>query len=127
MRALMTEPTNDLFRIERQGEVVVIVPSSEVENMAESLILPAAQMVLAPFKNDPPAGLIVDLTGIQFFGSVFVSFLLKCHLLAKKSGGELVLAGVVPRIRELLRITSLDTLWALYETRAEALAAFESD
>ena len=36
---------------------------------------------------------------------------------------ELVLAGVSDRVRELLRLTSLDTLWALYATRAEALEA----
>jgi anti-sigma B factor antagonist len=42
--------------------------------------------------------------------------------LVKKQGNELVLAGVSDRIRELLRLTSLDTLWALYASRAEALA-----
>ena len=34
---------------------------------------------------------------------------------------ELVLAGVSDRVRELLRLTSLDTLWALYATREEAV------
>jgi hypothetical protein len=33
----------------------------------------------------------------------------------------MVLAGVSKRIRELLRLTNLDTLWAIYDSRAEAL------
>ena len=66
---------------------------------------------------------IVDLSRVNFFGSVFISFLLRCHLLVKKQGAELVLAGVSDRVRELLRLTSLDTLWALYATKAEALEA----
>ena len=114
---------NESFQIERRGDLAVITPSPEVENMAENLIEQAAQMVLAPLKENPPNGLIVDLSRVNFFGSVFISFLLRCHLLVKKQGAELVLAGVSDRVRELLRMTSLDTLWALYATKAEALEA----
>ena len=112
---------NESFQIERRGDLAVITPSPEVENMPENLIEQAAQMVLAPLKANPPAGLIVDLSKVNFFGSVFISFLLRCHLLVRKQGAELVLAGVSDRVRELLRLTSLDTLWALYATRDEAV------
>jgi anti-anti-sigma factor len=112
---------NESFQIERRGDIAVITPSPEVENMAENLIEQAALMVLSPLKANPPSGLIVDLSKVNFFGSVFISFLLRCHLLVKKQGAELVLAGVSDRVRELLRLTSLDTLWALYATREEAV------
>ena len=112
---------NESFQIERRGDLAVITPSPEVENMPENLIEQAAQMVLAPLKANPPGGLIVDLSKVSFFGSVFISFLLRCHMLVKKQGAELVLAGVSDRVRELLRITNLDILWALYATREEAM------
>jgi anti-anti-sigma factor len=111
------------FRIERRGDIAVIIPSPEVESMPESLIQQAAQMVLAPIKQDPPGGLIIDLSKVNYFGSVFISFLLKCHMLVKKQGSEVVLAGASDRIRELLHMTNLDVLWAIYNTRAEALEA----
>ena len=79
--------------------------------------------MLAPLREGPPNGLIVDLSQVNFIGSVFISFLLRCHLLVKKQGAELVLAGVSDRVRELLRLTSLDTLWALYSSKTEALEA----
>ena len=41
----------------------------------------------------------------------------------KKNGLEMVLAGVNDRIRELLRLTNLDTLWAIYDTPQQALDA----
>lgn len=112
---------NEYFQVKRHGDVAVIVPSPEVEQLPDSLIQPAAQMVLAPLKDDPPSNLIVDLSGVRYFGSAFITFLLRCHLLVRQSGSELVLSGVNSRIRELLRTTALDTLWALYETRQEAL------
>ena len=111
------------FRIDRHGDIAVIVPSPEVESMSESLIQQAAQLVLAPLKDDPPGGLVIDLTNVDYFGSVFLSFLLRCYTPIKMHGSEMVLAGVSKRIRELLRLTNLDTLWAIYDTRAEALEA----
>jgi anti-anti-sigma factor len=114
---------NEFFQVRRHGDIAVIVPSPQVEHLPETLLQPAAQMVLAPLKEDPPNQIIVDLSEVGYFGSAFITFLLRCHLLVKNRGSELVLAGVNPEIRELLRTTALDTLWALYTTRAEAVAA----
>lgn len=116
---------SDSFHIERHGDIAVIIPSPEVESMTETEIQTAAQMVLAPLRRDPPEGLIIDLSQVKFFGSAFLSFLLRCHKLVKerRSSSDVVLAGCSARIRELLRLTNLDTLWALYDTRSEALEA----
>ena len=125
---MSTEPTtasmaNEYFQIKRHGDMAVIIPSPEVEHLPDTVVNTAAQMVLAPLKSDPPTHLIIDLTGVRYFGSAFITFLLRCHLPVKQQGGELVLAGVNPRIRELLKTTALDTLWALYSTRREAMDA----
>jgi anti-sigma B factor antagonist len=111
----------EYFQVKRHGDVAVVVPSPEVEHLPDTTINTAAAMVLAPLKEDPPTHLIIDLAGVRYFGSAFITFLLRCHLPVKQTGGELVLAGVNDRIRELLRTTALDTLWALYDTRAEAI------
>jgi anti-anti-sigma factor len=114
------------FRVDRHGDIAVITPSPEVESMPENLITQAAQLVTAQLREDPPAGLVIDLSEVKFFGSVFISFLLRCHMRVKQHGSEVVLAGASERVRELLHLTALDTLWALYDTRAEALAALRT-
>jgi anti-anti-sigma factor len=124
----MAEPSqNQSFRIERHGDIAVITPSPEVEKMPENLMEQAAQMVLAPLRSDPPAGLVFDLSQVDYVGSVFLSFLLRCHKRVKEHGSEVVVAGASPRARELLHMTALDTLWALYDNRSEALAALTGD
>lgn len=115
--------TNEFFQVRRHGDIAVIVPSPQIEHLPETLLQPAAQMVLAPLKEDPPNNIIVDLSGVGYFGSAFITFLLRCHLLVKNRGSELVLAGVNRNIRELLQTTALDTLWALYDTLGQALEA----
>ena len=115
--------TNEFFQVKRHGDVAVIVPSPQVEDLPETLLQPAAEMVLAPLKEDPPNQIIVDLSGVSYFGSAFITFLLRCHHLLAARGSELVLAGVNSNIRELLRITNLEMYWALYDTAAEAISA----
>ena len=87
------------IRIERHGDIAVITPSPEVEQMPENLMEQAAQLVLAPLRADPPAGLIFDLSQVDYVGSVFLSFLLRCHKRVKEHGSEVVVAGASPRAR----------------------------
>ena len=115
--------TSESFRVQRHGDIAVITPAPEVESMPENLIQQAAEIVLAPLRKSPPAGLVIDLSQVKFFGSVFISFLLKCHMLAKRHGSEIVLAGASEPARELLHLLDLETLWALYGTRQEAIEA----
>src|SRR4051812_33556543 len=90
---------NEFFQVKRHGDVAVIVPSPGGEPLPGNTINTAAPMLLAPLKEDPPTHLIIDLEGVQYFGSSFITFLLRCHLPVKQQGGELVLAGVNGRIR----------------------------
>jgi anti-anti-sigma factor len=115
------------FVVERHGDIAIITPSPEVERMPENQMEQAAQVVLSPLRNDPPAGLIFDLSKVDYVGSVFLSFLLRCHKRVKEQGSEVVVAGASAKARELLHMTALDTLWALYGTRAEAVAALTVD
>lgn len=117
------ENAEQFFSIRRHGENMVVTVSAEIENLPSNVIEAAAQFVLAPLKENPPTNVIVDLSRVGFFTSEFISFLLRCHVIVKKHFGELVLAGVTEQIRELLRQTALDTLWAIYDNKNEALNA----
>jgi anti-sigma B factor antagonist len=112
-----------VIQIERHGEIAIIVPTSDVEAMQWEHIEQAAEIVLAPLKEEPAASVIVDLSKVSYFGSIFLSLLLRCHKQIKSQGGEIVLCGATDRARELLRLTALDTIWAIYDTREQALEA----
>jgi anti-anti-sigma factor len=112
---------NEFFQVRRHGDIAVVVPSPQIEHLPETLLEPAAQLVLAPLREDPPGQIIVDLSAVRYFGSAFITFLLRCHHLVVERGSDLVLAGVNPNIRELLRITNLDNHWALYDSASEAI------
>ena len=121
------EISDQSFRIERHGEIAVVIPTPKVEEMHEALIDQAARMVISSLREDPPDGIVIDLSEVNYFGSVFVSFLLRCHREAKKLSSEIVLAGASEPARELLHLLSLETLWALYDNRKEAIEALSGD
>lgn len=115
------------IKIERHNDIVVIIPTPELEKLPADQMGIAAQMALEPLKAQPPAGLIFDLSHVDYFGSNFLSFLLRCHKRVKENGCEVVVAGASVKARELLHQTALDTLWPLYPNRAEALSSLNSD
>ena len=123
----MSNAVVEYFQLQWHGELAVITPASEVENLPPNVIEEAARMILTPLRDRTPSGLIVDLSAVNHFSSEFISFLLRCHLILKPRGYEMVLAGVSPRIRELLTQTNLDTIWAIYPSRSEAMAIMRGE
>lgn len=111
------------FELEWHGNVMVITPASNVETMSWDLIEQAAEIVMEPLTDQEVPMVVVDLSDVSYFGSVFLALLLRCHKYVKSRGGELVLCGASKMASELLRITALDTLWAIYDTKDEALEA----
>jgi anti-anti-sigma factor len=123
----MAESHKKPFQVERIGEIAIITPSPDVEKMPDNMMEQAAQLVLAPLRTDKPTGLVFDLSQVDYVGSVFLSFLLRCHKRVKEHGCEVVVAGASSKARELLHMTALDTLWALYDSREEAVEALSGD
>src|SRR5262245_27436205 len=123
----MADPDSTVFQIERHGDVTIIRPASAIESIRWDLIEQAAEVVLQPILRETCPLVIVALSKVNYFGSVFLSLLLRCWKHVSTKGGTMVLAGVSKRAQELLRVTALDTLWAIYDTEQEALQALESD
>lgn len=111
------------FQITWHGDAVVVTPNGNIEAMNWDLIEQAADMVMAPLDDQKIPLVVFDLGEVGYFGSVFLALLLRCHKFVKSRGGELVLCGASKMARELLRITALDTLWAIYDDRDSALEA----
>lgn len=114
---------SESFQLNWHGSTVVITPASDIEDLKWDLIEQAAEIVMSPMKEQEVPMVVVDLSEVSYFGSVFLALLLRCHKLVRTQGGELVLCGATDLAAELLRITALDTLWAIYDTKEEAITA----
>jgi anti-sigma B factor antagonist len=113
----------DSFRFHRHGDLLIMEPPAGLEDLDERLTKTIAALFEEQLQGLQSPAVIVDLTGVRYFGSVFISLLLRCWARVRLRGGTLVLCGAGPAALELLRLTALDTLWAIYETREEAISA----
>ena len=118
----MTE-FDESFQLEWHGNAIVIIPAANVESMRWDLIEQAAELVMAPLREIEVPIVIFDISDVSYFGSVFLALMLRCYKFVKTRGGDFVLCGASKMACELLRVTALDTLWAMYDTREEALEA----
>jgi anti-anti-sigma factor len=117
----------DDFTFETHGDITVIVPSPALENMDPTIVTEAAELLAHPLRELADPLVVVDLLQVPFFGSAFLSLLLKCWNVTTAKGGQMVLCNVSERARELLHMTSLDMVWPIYLDRREAFEALLSD
>ena len=117
---------SDVFRVELVGETIVISPVGDINTLSADLLTESAEMMTDLIESHESPMVVIDLSGVPSCSSLFMSFLLRCHKAVKNRGGEMVLCGASKTMQELLALTRLDTVWAVYVTRAEALDAVDS-
>ena len=69
------------------------------------------------------AHLVIDLSGVDFIDSVGLGVVVGALKRCRTHGGDLMVAGAVPRVRALFEITRLDEIIDLHPDLAAALAA----
>lgn len=64
---------------------------------------------------------IIDLSGTDYVGSAVLGLLVNIRSRIKRAGGQLVLCSLSPRILEIFRVGSLESLFTIAPTREAAV------
>ncbi len=67
---------------------------------------------------------LLNLAGVDFMDSDGMGELVRCYSTIRQRGGEMKLVHVNERVRNLLQITRLNTLFEIYSEEPVALQAF---
>jgi anti-sigma B factor antagonist len=68
--------------------------------------------------------IVLDLGGVSYVDSAGLGQLVQIHATARNKGGRLLLVNVTKRLKDLLVVTKLVTVFDSYDSEAEALASF---
>lgn len=63
---------------------------------------------------------IIDLSQTRYTGSALLGLLINIRTTVRTSGGQMMLCGVDPYLQQVIRLSSLERLFKIYGTRAEA-------
>jgi anti-sigma B factor antagonist len=118
---------DEVFTIERHGDLTIITMTRSLEAIEFGLEEQVADMVLKPLRGQENPLIVFDLSQVDNFGSMFLALLIRCWKLAMSQGGTMALSGVTDRTRELLRVTALDMVWPMYDSKREAMEALLLD
>ena len=68
--------------------------------------------------------LVLDLGGVSYVDSAGLGQLVQIHATTKTNGGSLRLVNVTKRLKDLLVVTKLVTVFDSYDSETEAVASF---
>ena len=122
-----TADNEDVFTIERHGDLTLITATPALEKVEFGLEEQVSELILKPLRPQEAPLIVFDLSRVDHFGSMFLALLIRCWKLATAKGGSMALCGLSAQAKELLRVTSLDIVWPIYENRREAIEALELD
>lgn len=113
-----------LVHCETQDGIAVLSFLPPLKNITED-ILPRVSDGLLAATYDSPKAVLIDLQGIEFFGSSFIEVLFRVWNTARSKGAKFALCNVAPYCREIFTVTNLERLWGIHDSREQAVAAFK--
>jgi len=107
---------------EFQG-VTVIELGPKYDSLDERALEDFGEVLLVEATYADPPRLVLDLTETSLIGSRFIELLIQAWKRLTQRAGNMALCCLQPFCEEVLRTAQLDSIWAIYPTRDEALAA----
>lgn len=113
------------MRIEerRAGDVTILALAGKLTlGEGEQLLKERISRIV----RDGPRQLLLDLSEVPYVDSAGLGELVRAYTAVNRNGGKLKLLGLAKRIKDLLKLTKLLTVFEVFETEQEALDSFSS-
>jgi anti-sigma B factor antagonist len=103
----------------RSGDATIIDVAGDIDLMNSPEM---RKVLLRELKEKPVARLAINLKGVKYMDSSGVASLVEGLKLSRQLGKKIVLFGLAPAIREVLRLSRLLSLFEVYDNEEQALA-----
>src|SRR2546429_8229325 len=105
--------------VRREGDAILASVRGEID-LHNS---PELRTQLLKFLDEQkPKKLILNLSAVPYMDSSAIAVLVEALQKLRRNGGKIYLTGLQPRVKGLLEIARLDTIFVLAKDEAEALA-----
>jgi anti-anti-sigma factor len=101
-------------------DIIVLVPEGRLDAQAA----PSVDRQLSTLERQEQTQVIVDCSRVRYISSSGLRVLLVHSRSQKKAGGDLKLCCLTDKVADVLRITGLNSVLALYDSEEDAARAF---
>ncbi|MCA8995028.1 MAG: STAS domain-containing protein [Planctomycetaceae bacterium] len=113
----------DLVTTEVVDGVTILSFSANQVSLTESVMPLVSSAFLAAADADPPK-VVLDMGNVAFFSSSFIEVMFRLwNRINKCENSGFAISGLNAYCKEILEVTNLTTVWNVYSTRDEAVAA----
>lgn len=91
----------------------------------DAITVPALEAVLRDQLGAVRVRLVLDLSAVTYISSSGLRALLQARKQAQAAGGDVVLCGMNPRVREVFEMIGFTSLFKVFDRAAEAAEAFD--
>jgi len=105
--------------VKEYKRVAAVQPKGRVD----SNTAPELEQALVKLQSEGRTHLVLDLSEVEFLSSAGLRVMVSTMKNLRKIGGDLVIASPNSRVREVLRLAGLDTVFSIHETREAAIAS----
>ena len=111
------------LNVEQDADVTIIsilsrrIPADLSDSFEERVVRTIARL-------EPPR-VLLDFEGVQFLSSAILGKLIKLNGVVLDRDGQLKLCSLIDKIAEVFKITNLDRLFSIHDTRDKALRDFK--
>lgn len=117
---IKNKPMNFEYTKEKIDEITVIHMKGNLMDKSQSLaFMDDFDKMMASGDNK----LVLDMAGLAYMNSSGLNVIINVLTKSRKSGGDVAIASVSPKIRQLLVITKLSSIFNLSESVADAIKA----
>jgi anti-anti-sigma regulatory factor len=114
---------NKVFRLERDGDVLIVVPQGDAIGFRYNDVHQESNMTLQILDDATLQHVVIDFGCEQVLGSIIISVIIKICRKAGLKGGRAAFCNATPDMQEVLQTMNLVKLWKYHATRADAIAA----
>lgn len=103
-----------------QGGVMVLVARGRIDSMSAAKLGQA----LSEQISGNVSHLVLDLAGVDYMSSAGLRELVNALKKVKRIGGDLRLSQPTRRVREVMEMAGLDTIFLIFETSVDAVESY---
>ena len=103
-----------------QDSVIILEPKGKIMGGPDATVLKEA---IRDYVNQNKKNVVIDLAEVDWMNSTGLGIMISCLKTVREAGGEMKLANVTDKIKSLLTITKLITVFDAYNSTDEAIKA----
>ena len=111
------------IEFENDGSTMVITPLRTIGSLEAEDVKPELDFLLERLEHLGVRQVVIDFSRVEYIGSSMLEALRRIWKKTQAAEGQMALCNAGPVVREVLAVARFDTIWKIYETRDDALAA----